>query len=108
MGSADIILDLVSTGVTLRENNLKQLEGAVIMQSQGALVANRRALLERPVSGLPLPRCVLYHAVYRCHAACCTTCVLLPRCVLCHVVCCATLCRGGVQWRRAGVCAPTT
>ncbi|KAI3425848.1 hypothetical protein D9Q98_007822 [Chlorella vulgaris] len=48
MGSADIILDLVSTGVTLRENNLKQLEGAVIMQSQGALVANRRALLERP------------------------------------------------------------
>lgn len=48
MGSADIILDLVSTGVTLRENNLKQLEGAVIMYSQGALVANRRALLERP------------------------------------------------------------
>lgn len=26
MGSADIILDLVSTGVTLRENNLKQIE----------------------------------------------------------------------------------
>ncbi|PSC74780.1 ATP phosphoribosyltransferase [Micractinium conductrix] len=47
MGSADIILDLVSTGVTLRENNLKQLEGGTIMQSQGALVANRRALLER-------------------------------------------------------------
>ena len=50
MGSADIILDLVSTGVTLRENNLKQLEGGMIMESQGALVANRRALLERPVS----------------------------------------------------------
>jgi hypothetical protein len=50
MGSADIILDLVSTGVTLRENNLKQLEGGKIMESQGALVANRRALLERPVS----------------------------------------------------------
>jgi ATP phosphoribosyltransferase len=49
MGSADIILDLVSTGVTLRENNLKQLQGGTIMHSQGALVANRRALLERPV-----------------------------------------------------------
>ena len=49
MGSADIILDLVSTGVTLRENNLKQIAGGTIMHSQGALVANRRALLERPV-----------------------------------------------------------
>ena len=49
MGSADIILDLVSTGVTLRENNLKQIEGGTIMHSEGALVANRRALLERPV-----------------------------------------------------------
>jgi ATP phosphoribosyltransferase len=48
MGSADIILDLVSTGVTLRENNLKQIDGARIMESQGCLVANRRALLERP------------------------------------------------------------
>lgn len=48
MGSADIILDLVSTGVTLRENNLKQLEGGKILESQGVLVANRRSLLERP------------------------------------------------------------
>lgn len=48
MGSADIILDLVSTGVTLRENNLKELEGGHILWSQGALVANRRALKERP------------------------------------------------------------
>lgn len=47
MGSADIILDLVSTGVTLRENNLKELEGGLILESQGALVANRRALKER-------------------------------------------------------------
>jgi len=48
MGSADIILDLVSTGVTLRENNLKQIEGGRIMDSEGILVANRRALVERP------------------------------------------------------------
>eukprot|EP00891_Asterochloris_glomerata_P002890 jgi/Astpho2/2890/fgenesh1_pm.00050_%23_50_t len=48
MGSADIILDLVSTGVTLRENNLKQLEGGLIMKSEGVLVASKRALETRP------------------------------------------------------------
>ncbi|GIL55792.1 hypothetical protein Vafri_11319 [Volvox africanus] len=48
MGSADIILDLVSTGVTLRENNLKEIEGGNILESQGILVANRKSLLERP------------------------------------------------------------
>ena len=31
MGAADIILDLVSTGVTLRENNLKELKGADVL-----------------------------------------------------------------------------
>lgn len=48
MGSADMILDLVSTGVTLRENNLKEIEGGKIMESQGVLVASRTALLKRP------------------------------------------------------------
>lgn len=48
MGSADIILDLVSTGVTLRENNLKEIEGGKIVESQGILIANRTALTERP------------------------------------------------------------
>jgi ATP phosphoribosyltransferase len=32
MGAADIILDLVSTGVTLRENNLKQINGGDILE----------------------------------------------------------------------------
>jgi len=50
MDYADIILDLVSTGTTLRENNLKQLSGkhARIMESEGVLVARRKALLEQP------------------------------------------------------------
>ncbi|KAK9797779.1 hypothetical protein WJX73_001845 [Symbiochloris irregularis] len=48
MGTADIILDLVSTGVTLRENNLKELDGATIFKSQCVLVGSRRALLDRP------------------------------------------------------------
>ncbi len=48
MGCADIILDLVSTGVTLRENNLKELEGGKIMSSEGVLVVNKTSLLNRP------------------------------------------------------------
>eukprot|EP00798_Chlamydomonas_sp_ICE-L_P023078 gene23078-30270_t len=47
MGSADIILDLVSTGVTLRENNLKELVGGDIMESEGILIANKNSLLDR-------------------------------------------------------------
>lgn len=48
MGTADAILDLVSSGTTLRENNLKQIEGGSVLKSQGVLVASKRALLERP------------------------------------------------------------
>ena len=48
MGAADCILDLVSSGTTLRENNLKQIEGGRVLDSQGVLVASRTALLNRP------------------------------------------------------------
>lgn len=50
MDYADIILDLVSTGTTLRENNLKELVGqpARILDSEGVLVARRSALLNQP------------------------------------------------------------
>ena len=48
MGSADVILDLVSSGTTLRENNLKQIAGGRVLESQGVLVASRSALLHRP------------------------------------------------------------
>ena len=34
----------VSTGVTLRENNLKEIEGGKILESEGVLVANKQAL----------------------------------------------------------------
>ncbi|KAH0883926.1 hypothetical protein HID58_060022 [Brassica napus] len=47
MGIADCILDLVSSGTTLKENNLKEIEGGVVLESQAALVASRRALTER-------------------------------------------------------------
>ncbi|CAI5472489.1 unnamed protein product [Closterium sp. Yama58-4] len=47
MGTADAILDLVSTGTTLKENNLKELKGADVLNSQGVFVVSRRALEER-------------------------------------------------------------
>jgi ATP phosphoribosyltransferase len=34
MGTADVIVDLVSSGTTLRENNLKEVEGGTVLESQ--------------------------------------------------------------------------
>lgn len=34
--------------MTLKENNLREIAGGRILDSQGVLVANRRSLLERP------------------------------------------------------------
>ncbi|KAJ8441604.1 hypothetical protein Cgig2_023757 [Carnegiea gigantea] len=44
MGIADAILDLVSSGTTLKENNLKEIEGGVVLQSQAVLVGSRKSL----------------------------------------------------------------
>ncbi len=45
IGYADMITDLVSTGMTLRDNRLKVLEDGVILESQACLIANRENLL---------------------------------------------------------------
>ena len=42
-GSADVIVDITSTGSTLRANHLKVLRDGVILESQAQLVASRRA-----------------------------------------------------------------
>ncbi|MQL90333.1 hypothetical protein Taro_022918 [Colocasia esculenta] len=47
MGIADAILDLVSSGTTLRENNLKEIEGGVVLESQAVLVASKKSLIQR-------------------------------------------------------------
>ncbi|KAG0544208.1 hypothetical protein BDA96_02G255800 [Sorghum bicolor] len=47
MGMADAIVDLVSSGTTLRENNLKEIDGGVVLQSQATLVASRKSLHKR-------------------------------------------------------------
>lgn len=47
MGIADAIVDLVSSGTTLRENDLKEIEGGIILESQAVLVASRKSLVQR-------------------------------------------------------------
>jgi ATP phosphoribosyltransferase len=48
IGYADAIVDLVSTGTTLRDNRLRVLEDGLILESQACLIANRAALKRRP------------------------------------------------------------
>ena len=44
MGYADLIADLSETGVTLRENHLRPIEGGTIIKSQAVLIGNRQNL----------------------------------------------------------------
>lgn len=44
LGYADIIVDLVSTGATLKDNRLKMIEHGVILRTQACLIGNRERL----------------------------------------------------------------
>ena len=46
MGYADIIADISSTGITLRENRLKTIAGGSIMTSEACLISNRSLVAE--------------------------------------------------------------
>ncbi len=48
IGYTDFIVDLVSSGITLRDNRLRILDDGLILKSQACLVANRAALQSRP------------------------------------------------------------
>jgi ATP phosphoribosyltransferase len=48
VGYADLIVDLISTGTTLRDNRLKPLNDGLILSSQACLVANRARLEQEP------------------------------------------------------------
>ncbi|GAB4524632.1 MAG: ATP phosphoribosyltransferase [Anaerolineae bacterium] len=48
IGYADVIIDLVQTGTTLRENHLKMISDGVILESQACLVGHRPALEANP------------------------------------------------------------
>jgi ATP phosphoribosyltransferase len=44
LDTADVICDLTSSGVTLRENRLKPISGGTVVESQACLIGNRREL----------------------------------------------------------------
>lgn len=48
IGFADLIADLVSSGITLRDNHLRPLQDGRILASQAVLIANKAALQQRP------------------------------------------------------------
>lgn len=48
LNAADVIVDIVSSGVTLRENRLKRLSGGTIVESEACLIGNRTALRDSP------------------------------------------------------------
>lgn len=47
IGYADLICDLVSSGITLRDNHLRPLVDGEVLRSQAVLIANREALQGR-------------------------------------------------------------
>jgi len=57
-GYADLIADLTATGVTLRENRLKQLDEGTILASQSCLIANP-VLLSASGEALALARSIV-------------------------------------------------
>jgi len=48
MGFADIIVDLTSSGATLRENGLRTLSDGTLLRSQACLIGNLRCLRDKP------------------------------------------------------------
>jgi ATP phosphoribosyltransferase len=56
--TADIICDITSSGVTLRENRLKAIAGGVVVESQACLIGNRREL-QADAQRLEATRCLL-------------------------------------------------
>jgi len=46
LNAADVIVDIVSSGVTLRENRLKRVAGGTLVESEACLIGNRAALRE--------------------------------------------------------------
>lgn len=46
MGTADMIIDVVSSGTTLRENLLKEIQDGTLLQSSMQLIGNRKRLSE--------------------------------------------------------------
>ena len=57
-GYADLIVDLVSSGLTLRDNRLKTLDDGTILESSACLVGNRE-LIRRSERTMEMARAIL-------------------------------------------------
>ncbi|KAA3646586.1 MAG: ATP phosphoribosyltransferase [Chloroflexi bacterium] len=64
VGYADMIVDLVSTGTTLRDNRLRTLEDGTILSSQACLIANRASLQENGQAMAQAKRLLEYIVAY--------------------------------------------
>jgi ATP phosphoribosyltransferase len=60
MGFADVIADISSSGVTMRENRLKTVEDGTILASQACIIGNKR-LLAQEQSTSHETKCLLEH-----------------------------------------------
>lgn len=60
LGYADIIVDLVQTGTTLRENHLKVIEDGTIVESQACIIGNRELLQSQPDTMEPIRQFLEY------------------------------------------------
>ena len=49
LGYSDIIVELVSTGQTLKDNRLKMLQDGCVLQSQACFIANRKILKQNQI-----------------------------------------------------------
>ena len=56
-GTSELIVDITTTGTTLRANHLKVLEDGLILKSQAHLFASRGAKWSRPVCQAPRRDC---------------------------------------------------
>lgn len=48
LGYADVIADLTETGVTLRDNHLRVIEGGTVLRAQACMIANLRSIGTAP------------------------------------------------------------
>ncbi len=49
LGYADVIADLSETGVTLRDNHLRVIDGGVVLKAQACLIGNVATIAESPI-----------------------------------------------------------
>lgn len=64
IGFADVIADLVSSGITMRDNHLRPIDDGLILSSQACLIANKEAIKTRPDVRLVARQLIEYIEAY--------------------------------------------